>query len=66
MIDAFRFLNGNIKEYSWYSNAGNGFRIDHFFVSKNLKNNLTKCYYKHNCRENNISDHSLMSLDIKL
>ena len=65
MIDAFRFLNGNIKEYSWYSNAGNGFRIDHFFVSKNLKSNLTKCYYKHNCRKNNTSDHSLMSLDIK-
>lgn len=65
MIDAFRFLNGSIKEYSWYSNAGNGFRIDHFFVSTNLKNSLTKCYYKHNCRENNISDHSLMSLDVK-
>ena len=29
MIDAWRLFNANEKEL-WYSNAGNGFRLDHF------------------------------------
>ena len=65
MVDAFRLLNGNKKEYSWYSNAGNGFRIDHFFVSNFVKDNVTKCFYIHESRNEKISDHSLMTLEIK-
>jgi len=66
MIDAWRLFNADEKEYSWYSNAGNGFRLDHFFVSKSIKNYVTKCYYNHNYRERKISDHSFMSLEITI
>ena len=59
-------FNTDEKEYSWYSNAGNGFRLDHFFVSKSIKDYVTKCYYNHNYRETKISDHSFMSLEITI
>ena len=66
MIDAWRLSYADNKEYSWYSNAGNGFRLDHFFISKSIKEKVTKCFYKHNYRERKISDHSFMSLEIKI
>ena len=65
MIDAWRFVNNGNKEYSWYSNAGNGFRIDHFFVSKVLEESIISCSYNHLPRENKVSDHSLMEIQIK-
>ena len=65
MVDAWRLINGNKKEYSWYSSAGNGFRIDHFFVTNSLKNSVAECFYNHSYRENKFSDHSLMSLKLK-
>ena len=39
LADAWRLINGP-KEYSWLSNSGNGFRIDHFYVSNALKNRV--------------------------
>ena len=66
MIDAWRYINGDLKEYSWFSNAGNGFRIDHIFIKDSLKNNIVNCYYKHSYRENNYSDHSLMTVELKI
>lgn len=62
MIDAWRFIHGDSREYSWYSNKGNGFRIDHFFISDFSKDLVQDCYYRHEVRENKISDHSQMIL----
>jgi len=45
-IDTFRYINPGIKKYSWWSNfsnsrqKNNGWRIDYFFVSKKLENNI--------------------------
>ena len=64
MVDAWRLINKKNKEYSWYSNAGNGFRIDHFFISKTLEESVISCSYNHLPRENKVSDHSLMELQI--
>ena len=65
MVDAWRLINGQKKEYSWYSNAGNGFRIDHFFVSDSITGNIVSCSYSHLFREKKISDHSMMTLELK-
>jgi len=65
MIDAWRLVNGEKKEFSWYSNAGNGFRLDHFFVKSNLKNRINSCEYIHKYREIKISDHSMLKLIIE-
>ncbi len=60
--DAFRHVNGEIKEYSWFSHHGNGFRYDQCYVSEGLLPNTDKCEYSHHERENQISDHSAMIL----
>ncbi len=36
--DALRLINGSRPEYSWYSNVGNGFRIDHAFATIRIRN----------------------------
>ena len=66
MPDAYRHLHGEKKEYSWFSNAGNGFRIDHFIVSPALLGGVQSCEYDHEPRESKASDHSAMSLALSL
>ena len=63
-IDAWRFINKDKLQFSWYSNAGNGFRIDHAFVHEQYKNMILYCFYSHREREDKISDHSLMVLEL--
>ena len=64
LADAWRLINGPKKEYSWFSNSGNGFRIDHFYLSNPLKNRVGGCRYDHSLREDKVSDHSLMILEL--
>ncbi|MBT8233061.1 MAG: hypothetical protein HKO66_08725 [Saprospiraceae bacterium] len=63
-VDAFRFLHGKVSEYSWYSHQGNGYRYDHTYVSKALIPIVKSCYYLHEWRENGLSDHSPMVLEL--
>ena len=65
MPDAFRYLHGDKREYSWFSNAGNGFRIDHFMVSRQLLDCVLSCEYDHRPRESKASDHSLMTMEVR-
>jgi exodeoxyribonuclease-3 len=65
-IDAFRSLKPSEKEYSWVGRTGNGYRYDHCFVSKNLLSRINKCYYLHQLRESNLSDHSAIITNIKI
>ena len=62
MIDAFRSIHGEAKEYSWYSHQGNGYRYDHSYVQDVLKPIVKDCYYLHSYREQKYADHSPMVL----
>lgn len=62
--DAFRLKHGQTKEYSWFSHQGNGYRYDHFYVDKALQSLVSECYYLHEWREEKLSDHSPMVLNI--
>lgn len=62
--DAFRLVNEDAEEYSWYSHQGNGFRYDHTFVDDNLAPSVTNCYYDHQWRIDKLSDHSPMFLEM--
>jgi exonuclease III len=62
--EAWRTLNGERREYTWRSNQGTGFRIDHAFVSPGLGRRLVAAQYSHKEREAKISDHSLMVVDL--
>lgn len=64
LIDAWRKVHGEKREFTWFSNAGNGFRLDHFFIDQNSSKKITKCEYKHIYREKKISDHSMMILEL--
>lgn len=64
IIDAWRLKNENTKDYSWYSHSWNWFRIDHFFISENLSKYIIDCQYNHIYREQKISDHSLIYLEL--
>ncbi len=64
MVDAFREKNGNVKEYSWFSHQGNGFRYDHFLVHGTLIPVVKECYYDHKVIEDKLSDHAAMFLEM--
>lgn len=65
-IDAFRAMNGDKKEYSWYSHQKNGYRYDHTYVSGDLEPFIADCQYLHELREVGLSDHSPMLLTLKV
>jgi exonuclease III len=54
------------REYSWYSTRGNGFRIDHAFLSSALAARAGAVRYSHEERLARLSDHSPLILDLKL
>ena len=63
-VDAFRHVNGALKEYSWYSHKGNGYRYDHTYVHNSILPITRECYYLHEWREKKLSDHSPMVLNL--
>jgi len=64
MYDAFRYIHGATREYSWYSHQGNGYRYDHTYVSEILLSVIRECHYLHELREKGLSDHSPMVLSL--
>jgi exodeoxyribonuclease III len=64
--DLWRLQHGlEAREFSWYSRAGNGFRIDHAFGSPLLVPHVRSCAYDHSTR-NSLTDHSAMFLELAL
>src|SRR3990167_1568570 len=60
-VDAFRVINHNAEEYSWWSQRANarannvGWRIDYQIISASLKNKVKNAYIY---RDENFSDHA--------
>ncbi|WP_257210978.1 endonuclease/exonuclease/phosphatase family protein [Bacillus wiedmannii] len=65
-IDAWRHTHGSFSGYSWYSTKGNGFRIDHAFISPVLKGNILESYFSHQERLNSLSDHSILVVELNI
>ena len=62
--DLWRHYNGDVKEYTWYSAAGNGFRLDHAFATTNLQPRIKACRYSHEEREAGMPDHSVLIVEV--
>jgi exodeoxyribonuclease III len=62
--DCFRYKNGDVQEYSWYSHQGNGYRYDHTYVHDDLLPIIKECKYLHAWRQDGLSDHSPMWIEI--
>lgn len=65
LIDAWRAIHGEQRSFSWYSHVGNGFRLDHFYIDKALASHIKSCEYHHGYREEKITDHSMMILELE-
>jgi exonuclease III len=63
--DLWRDRNPEGREFSWYSTRGNGFRIDHAFVSPHVAGRARDIRYAHEAREAGVSDHSMLLLDLR-
>jgi exodeoxyribonuclease-3 len=68
--DVWRHFHGGASEYTWYSQPrggapANGYRIDHAFATPSLLPRIKSCRYSHVEREQKVSDHSVMILEIK-
>ena len=65
-VDAFRVINQNPDEYSWWSQRFNaraknvGWRIDYQIISQSLKNKVKNAYIY---RDENFSDHAPVVVD---
>jgi exodeoxyribonuclease-3 len=64
LVDAYRWLHPDDVEHSWHGRSGDGYRYDHCFVSRDLLPSLRSCSYVHEPREQRLSDHSAMSLEL--
>lgn len=65
-VDAWKHLNNDKLESSWYSHRGNGFRLDYLFLSSKIASRLTTCSFSHYERDNNYSDHSVLMVELEL
>lgn len=63
LIDSWGTRNPDKKEFSWYSKAGNGFRIDHVFSTPEFDKSIKNIFYSHRERENGVSDHSALIVE---
>jgi len=67
LADAWRGTHGLVaREFSWYSRVGNGFRIDHAFVSPQLAPFIQACHYDQAPRRESATDHAMLVLDLAL
>jgi exonuclease III len=64
--DLWRWRYPEGREFSWYSTRGNGFRIDHAFLSARLAARAGDIRYSHDERLAGISDHSPLLLDLRV
>lgn len=62
--DAYRELEPAGAARSWFSHAGQGFRLDHAFVSPPLRPAIRAAEYLHAPREQGLSDHAPMRLTL--
>jgi exodeoxyribonuclease-3 len=62
--DLWRHRYPEGREFSWYSHRGNGFRIDHAFLSPALARRAGPVRYSHDERVSGLSDHSPLLLDL--
>lgn len=64
-VDAWRRIHGPEKrEFTWYSTAKKGFRLDYGFLSPEMVGRLKDARHLHECREQKISDHSPLLVEI--
>lgn len=63
LVDSWRSRNPDQVEYSWFSNVGNGFRIDQVFSNAPADAMIESVCYDHLPRTTKLSDHSALIVE---
>ncbi len=63
-VEAWRHLFPTQREYTWYSQTGNGYRIDLAYLSPALRSQLLSARYSHGERVAGYSDHSPLIVEL--
>lgn len=64
--DAWRERWPEGREYTWFSRTGAGFRVDHAFVSRALRDRVSTARFSHEERTERASDHSALIVDLSI
>lgn len=64
-FDAWRLHHLDKREYSWFSKAQNGFRVDHVFASPLMRTRILAASYDQRPRTEGATDHAMLSVDFK-
>lgn len=64
-IDVWRHRYPETRDYSWFSNRQNGFRLDHIFATAEINNRVVGCQYVHEPRLVGHSDHSAIVMELE-
>ncbi|GAA3174317.1 endonuclease/exonuclease/phosphatase family protein [Nonomuraea roseoviolacea] len=65
-IDAFEHCRPGVQEYSWIGRTGAGYRYDYFHVGRALADRISGCAYLHETREQGLTDHAAVQVDLDL
>jgi exonuclease III len=62
--DLWREKHPDHQEFTWYSHAGNGFRIDHALATSEVVDLVTDVRFDHEARSSGASDHSALLVEL--
>lgn len=65
-VDAWRSLHPDAREYTWWSTAGNGFRLDYAFLSPDCVPHLLTAFHNQDARTSGDSDHAPMTVALSV
>lgn len=63
-VDPWRSRNLLAREFTWFSHAGNGFRLDHAYASPALAPCVSSAWHDQTPREAGVSDHAALVVDL--
>ncbi len=65
-VDLWRAMYPKGRDYTWYSSAGNGFRLDYIWASPSLSPLVRRVWHDHEVRLALHSDHSSVVADLSI
>lgn len=65
-VDTWRAAYPKGRDYTWYSSAGNGFRLDYIWASPSLAPAVQRVWHDHESRLTLASDHSAVIADMTI
>src|SRR5262249_15851933 len=65
-VDAHQHCAPGTQAYSWIGRTGDGYRYDYFHTGHELGEQIRACAYLHETREQRLTDHAAVSLNLEV